>query len=87
MLNRPPYRKPRCSWLLDFDLLIVSAYLAEWETARILAAAGKTPALVLTELTLADDLLDKVERILEPTRFRPVLVSRTDPTLLPRDAP
>jgi hypothetical protein len=29
-----------------------------------LAAAGKTPALVLTELTLADTLLAEVEHVL-----------------------
>jgi hypothetical protein len=48
----------------EFDLVIVSAWLDESDTGKILAAAGKTPALVLTELTLADDLLAKVERIL-----------------------
>ena len=48
----------------EFDLVIVSAWLDESDTGKILAAAGKTPALVLTELTLADDLLAQVERIL-----------------------
>jgi DNA-binding response OmpR family regulator len=46
----------------NFDLIIVSAWLSEWERVRILAAAGKTPALVLTGLTLAEDLLAQVER-------------------------
>ena len=50
-----------------FDLVIVSAWLSEWEKGQILAAAGKTPALVLTELTLAWELLAKVERLLSPT--------------------
>ena len=35
----------------EFNLVIVSAWLSEWERGRILAAAGKTPALVLTEVT------------------------------------
>jgi hypothetical protein len=47
-----------------FDLVIVSAWLSEWERGRILAAAGETPALVLTEVTLAEDLLAQVERLL-----------------------
>jgi DNA-binding response OmpR family regulator len=50
----------------EFDLVIVSAWLSEWERGRILAAAGETPALVLTELTLADKRLAKVERMLQP---------------------
>jgi hypothetical protein len=49
----------------EFDLLIVSAWLSEQETAKILTTAGKTPALVLNELTLADKLLAEVERLLE----------------------
>jgi hypothetical protein len=44
-----------------FDLIIVSAWLEEWDRERILAAADKTPVLVLTELTFAEDLLAKVE--------------------------
>ena len=40
-----------------FALVIVSAWLSEWERSRILAAARETPALVLTEVTLAEDLL------------------------------
>jgi hypothetical protein len=51
----------------NFDLVIVSAWLSEWEEGRILTAAGKTPALVLTELTLAWELLAKVEGLLSPT--------------------
>jgi hypothetical protein len=38
--------------------------LEEWEKGQILMAVGKTPALVLTELTLADKLLAQVERLL-----------------------
>jgi DNA-binding response OmpR family regulator len=49
-----------------FDLIILSAWLQEWETGQILAAAGKTPVLVLTELVLADKLLAQVERLLAP---------------------
>jgi hypothetical protein len=49
----------------EFDLVIVSAWLEVLERDRILAAAGKTPALVLTELTLADKLLAQVERLLD----------------------
>jgi DNA-binding response OmpR family regulator len=48
----------------EFDLAIVSAWLADGEDDRILSAAGETPTLVLTELTLVDDLLAKVERML-----------------------
>jgi hypothetical protein len=48
----------------EFDLVIVSAWLDEWEKGKILATAGKTPALVLTEFTLADKLLAQVERML-----------------------
>ena len=48
----------------EFDLVIVSAWLDEWEKGKILTAAGKTPALVLTELVLADKLLAQVERLL-----------------------
>jgi hypothetical protein len=47
-----------------FDLVIVSAWLSEWERSRILAAARETPALVLTEVTLAEDLLAQVEQLL-----------------------
>jgi hypothetical protein len=46
----------------QFDLVVVSAWLTEWERGRILAAAGKTPAYALPELTLADELLAQVER-------------------------
>jgi DNA-binding response OmpR family regulator len=62
----------------EFDLIIVSAWLSERETNRILAAAGETPALVLTEMTSADELLARVERLLAPAHFKPFLVSRTD---------
>jgi DNA-binding response OmpR family regulator len=48
----------------EFDLVIISAWLEEWEKGQILEAAGKTPALVLTELALADKLLAKVELML-----------------------
>jgi hypothetical protein len=44
----------------EFDLVIVSAGLSDGERGRILSAAGKTSTLVLTELTLADDLLSQV---------------------------
>ena len=47
-----------------FDLVIVSAWMSEWERGRILAAAGETPALVLTEVTRAEELLAQVERLL-----------------------
>ena len=48
----------------EFDLVIVSAFLGEREKGRILAAVGKTPTLVLTQLTFADDLLIQVEQVL-----------------------
>jgi hypothetical protein len=46
------------------DLVIVSAWLTDWERGSILSAAGKTPALVLTDLVLADKLLHQVEHLL-----------------------
>ena len=52
----------------EFDLVIVSAWLSDGEKSNILAVAGETPTLVLTELTLADKLLAKVERMLQPSR-------------------
>jgi DNA-binding response OmpR family regulator len=52
----------------QFDLIILSAWLEEWDRGRILAAAGKTPVLVLTELTLAEDLLVKVAKMLQTSR-------------------
>jgi hypothetical protein len=58
---------PRAAYRLrteNFDLVIVSAWLEEWDRKLILAAAGEVPALVLTELTLASELLAKVERLL-----------------------
>ena len=48
----------------EFDLMIVSAWLSDWERGSILSSAGKTPAYVLTELTLADKLLEEVARLL-----------------------
>jgi hypothetical protein len=48
----------------EFDLVIVSAWLEEWEKEQIIAAVGETPALVLTELMVAGKLLAEVERIL-----------------------
>jgi len=50
-----------------FDLIIVSAFLGEWEKGRILSAAGKIPTLELRGLTLAPALLVEVARILEET--------------------
>jgi hypothetical protein len=50
----------------DFDLIIVSAWLKEWEKLEILAAAGKTPVLKLEGLTRADKLLAQVECLLSP---------------------
>jgi DNA-binding response OmpR family regulator len=48
----------------DFDLIIVSAFLDEWEKDRVLSAAGKVPTLVLRGLTLAPELLVELERML-----------------------
>jgi hypothetical protein len=47
-----------------FDQAVVSAWLDEREKEKILAAAGKTPVLQLTELTLAHKLLAQVESLL-----------------------
>jgi hypothetical protein len=46
----------------EFDLIVVSAQLGESERGRILSAAGETPTYVLPGLTLAAELLAKVER-------------------------
>jgi CheY-like chemotaxis protein len=48
-----------------FDLVIVSAWLQEGENEKVVTSAGKTPTLVLTRLTLAQDLLGQVERLLQ----------------------
>jgi hypothetical protein len=48
----------------EFDLVIVSAWLEDEQKGRILAAAGKTPTLVLTRLTSAEDLLGQVGQVL-----------------------
>ena len=48
----------------DFDLIIVSAFLEEWEKARVLSAAGKVPSLVLLGLVLAPELLIEVQKML-----------------------
>jgi DNA-binding response OmpR family regulator len=50
----------------EFDLIIVSAFLGEWEKGCILSSAGKMPILILRGLTLARDLLLEVERLLPP---------------------
>jgi hypothetical protein len=45
-----------------FDLIVVSAFLSDGEKARILAIVdGKTPTIMLEGLTLATDLLKRVE--------------------------
>jgi hypothetical protein len=72
LLERSGYRAqsailPKAEDLLrsqEFDPLIVSAWLSEREKTT----AGKAPAPVLTELTLADKLLAEVERLLEAWR-------------------
>jgi hypothetical protein len=48
----------------EFNLIIVSAFLDEWEKDCVRSAAGKMPTLMLRELILAPDLLAEVERIL-----------------------
>lgn len=48
-----------------FDLIVVSAFLDEWEKGRIVSAAGKMPTLMLRGLMLAPELLGEVERMLE----------------------
>jgi hypothetical protein len=47
-----------------YDLVIISAWLTDWERDSLLSAAGKTPAYVLTELTPAEKLLAEVARLL-----------------------
>ena len=54
----------------EFDLIVVSARLSESEKGRILSAVGETPTYVLHRLTLAEELLSDVERLLLPTRPR-----------------
>jgi hypothetical protein len=51
----------------EFDLVIVSAFLDEWEKGGVLSAAGKSPTLVFRGLILAPDLLVEVERRLAET--------------------
>jgi hypothetical protein len=61
--NAKPAALPEAEALLrteEFDLVIVSAWLSDWERGRILSAAGKTPTYVLTELTSPEDLLAQV---------------------------
>jgi hypothetical protein len=48
----------------QFDVVVVSAWLSEWERGRILSAAGKTPTYLLSGLTLASELLAEVARLL-----------------------
>jgi hypothetical protein len=49
----------------QFDLVIVSAWLSDWDRGRILAAAeGRTLSYVLPGVTPANDLLAQVERLL-----------------------
>lgn len=47
-----------------YDLVIISAWLSEWDRGRILLAAGETPTCVLRGLTFAPELLARVERML-----------------------
>jgi hypothetical protein len=54
----------------QYDLVVVSALMSKSETARILAAAGSTPTLVLSGFTLATDLLTQVERLLPQAVYR-----------------
>jgi DNA-binding response OmpR family regulator len=54
-----------------YDLVIISAQLSDWEKARMLTVAGRTPAYVLPGLTLADELLAQVERRLQPVTSGP----------------
>jgi hypothetical protein len=48
----------------EFDLIIVSAWLGEWERGRILSAAGKTPAYVLPGFMLPREMLAQVDLLL-----------------------
>src|ERR1700733_8550302 len=50
----------------QYDLVIISACLSEWERGRILSAAGKMPTYVLRGLTFAPELLTQAERRLAP---------------------
>jgi DNA-binding response OmpR family regulator len=50
----------------DYDLVIISAGLSDWDRGRILSAAGKTPTYVLRGLTFASELLAQIERRLSP---------------------
>jgi hypothetical protein len=48
----------------QFDLVVVSAWLSEWERGKILSSTGKTPIHVLSGFTVASQLLEAVERLL-----------------------
>ena len=50
-----------------FDLIIVSAWLTEWNRDQIISAVGSSATLELHGLTLASDLLAQVERLMVPT--------------------
>jgi hypothetical protein len=54
----------------NYDLVILSAWLSDWEKGRILSAAGKTPTYVLAELMLSRSLLAEVKRMLPPMSER-----------------
>jgi hypothetical protein len=56
----------------EFDLVVVSAWLDEWDRSKILSAAGKSPTLVLTDLTFADKLLAEVQRALPLRTKQPI---------------
>jgi hypothetical protein len=45
-----------------YNLVIISAWLSEWERDQILPAAGKTPTYVLRGVTFTSELLGEVER-------------------------
>jgi hypothetical protein len=49
-----------------YDLVIISAWLSEWERGQILSAAGETFTYVLHGLTFTSELLAQVERLLSP---------------------
>jgi DNA-binding response OmpR family regulator len=46
----------------QFDLVVVSAWLDDWDRVKLLSAVGRTPSYVLPGLTLAAELLKQVEQ-------------------------
>lgn len=65
----------------SYDLVIISAGLPDCELQRLMSTADGTPAHVLTELTLAAELLDQVKGQLTLRRFKVSAATSVNPSL------